>query len=328
MCNILHAGPRCRCSRSVPSLLRDTVHDRLRDAIVDGTLAPGEVVRDTELATWLGVSRTPVREALLRLGGSGPGAGGARPLDRGRRDRPRRGARGPRGRGEHAPAGRGRGGRPAHHRRPRRGCARPTSASPRAIDAHDTEAALAADDDFHAVAVDASGNRALATVLDQFGPVVRRLERLRFASLAAADSVDLHDRLVAACAAGDADAAADVAFRTWQNLADLIPDTRQHRPRRRPRDPRPVRALPADLRPLPRPAPQAADDHLHRAAARRSGPSARTSAAAWPTAATRSASWSTSSPTCSPAAPTRSSRSAATSPTTPGRSPRSPRTSA
>ena len=36
------------------SLLRDTVHDRLRDAIVDGTLAPGEVVRDTELAVWLG----------------------------------------------------------------------------------------------------------------------------------------------------------------------------------------------------------------------------------------------------------------------------------
>src|SRR5688500_13722843 len=53
------------------SLLRDAVHDRLRDAIVDGTLAPGEVVRDTELATWLGVSRTPVREALLRLGETG-----------------------------------------------------------------------------------------------------------------------------------------------------------------------------------------------------------------------------------------------------------------
>ena len=27
-----------------------------------------------------------------------------------------------------------------------------------------------------------------------------------------------------ACADGDVDAAADVAFRTWQNLADLIPD--------------------------------------------------------------------------------------------------------
>src|SRR6478735_4405177 len=46
-----------------PTLLRDSVHDRLRDAIVDGTLAPGEVVRDTELATWLGVSRTLVRSA-------------------------------------------------------------------------------------------------------------------------------------------------------------------------------------------------------------------------------------------------------------------------
>ena len=35
---------------------------------------------------------------------------------------------------------------------------------------------------------------------------------------------DLHDRLVAACEAGDVEAAAEVAFRTWQNLADLIPD--------------------------------------------------------------------------------------------------------
>ena len=44
---------------------------RLRDAIVDGTFAPGEQLRDLELATWLGVSRTPVREALLRLAEAG-----------------------------------------------------------------------------------------------------------------------------------------------------------------------------------------------------------------------------------------------------------------
>src|SRR5690348_18473707 len=48
------------------SLLRDDVYVRLRDAIVDGTFAPGEQLRDGELAQWLGVSRTPVREALLR----------------------------------------------------------------------------------------------------------------------------------------------------------------------------------------------------------------------------------------------------------------------
>ncbi len=49
------------------SLLRDDVYRRLRDAIVDGTFAPGEQLRDGELAEWLGVSRTPVREALVRL---------------------------------------------------------------------------------------------------------------------------------------------------------------------------------------------------------------------------------------------------------------------
>ena len=40
----------------------------------------------------------------------------------------------------------------------------------------------------------------------------------------------LHARLVQACADGDVDAAAEVAFRTWQNLADLIPDSPHPRP--------------------------------------------------------------------------------------------------
>src|SRR5262245_4140301 len=53
------------------ALLRDDVYTRLRDAIVDGTLTPGEQLRDQEVAAWLGVSRTPVREALLRLGQAG-----------------------------------------------------------------------------------------------------------------------------------------------------------------------------------------------------------------------------------------------------------------
>jgi DNA-binding GntR family transcriptional regulator len=99
-----------------------------------------------------------------------------------------------------------------------------------AIEAHDTDAALTADDDFHRVAVEVSGNRALAAVLDQLGPVVRRLERRRFASHAGEQSVALHERLVEACAGRDAQAAADVAFRTWQNLAALIPDPDQPAP--------------------------------------------------------------------------------------------------
>ena len=43
----------------------------LRDAIVDGTLAPGEHLHDDELCGWLGLSRTPVREALARLSEDG-----------------------------------------------------------------------------------------------------------------------------------------------------------------------------------------------------------------------------------------------------------------
>ncbi|WP_213452181.1 GntR family transcriptional regulator [Rhizomonospora bruguierae] len=43
----------------------------LRRAIVSGSLAPGEVLRDRQLAESLGVSRTPVREALHRLQSEG-----------------------------------------------------------------------------------------------------------------------------------------------------------------------------------------------------------------------------------------------------------------
>ena len=45
----------------------DFVFDSLRDAISDGRIAVGERVREEEIARDLGVSRTPVREALQRL---------------------------------------------------------------------------------------------------------------------------------------------------------------------------------------------------------------------------------------------------------------------
>src|SRR3954471_21839325 len=46
---------------------RDQVYDRLRAAIVSAELEPGRQLSENEVAGRLGVSRTPVREALVRL---------------------------------------------------------------------------------------------------------------------------------------------------------------------------------------------------------------------------------------------------------------------
>ncbi|MDC7122744.1 GntR family transcriptional regulator [Cellulomonas fimi] len=51
--------------------LSDGVHRQLEREIVDGRLAPGAALREAEVAERLGVSRTPVREALRRLAESG-----------------------------------------------------------------------------------------------------------------------------------------------------------------------------------------------------------------------------------------------------------------
>ncbi len=53
--------------RRQPSALVDEAYAVLGEAIVDGRLRPGDRLRDVELATQMGISRTPVREALQRL---------------------------------------------------------------------------------------------------------------------------------------------------------------------------------------------------------------------------------------------------------------------
>ena len=49
----------------------DRVYDTVRQGILDGTYAQGARLGETDLADSLGVSRTPVREALRRLGSEG-----------------------------------------------------------------------------------------------------------------------------------------------------------------------------------------------------------------------------------------------------------------
>jgi DNA-binding GntR family transcriptional regulator len=49
----------------------DAVVDTLRDAILSGQIKPGEVLVERQLAELMGVSKTPVREALITLTASG-----------------------------------------------------------------------------------------------------------------------------------------------------------------------------------------------------------------------------------------------------------------
>ena len=47
--------------------LRDVVFNTLREAILKGELKPGERLMELQLAAKLGVSRTPIREAIRML---------------------------------------------------------------------------------------------------------------------------------------------------------------------------------------------------------------------------------------------------------------------
>jgi DNA-binding GntR family transcriptional regulator len=90
-----------------------------------------------------------------------------------------------------------------------------------AVRSGDVDAALRADDDLHDVLVRVSGNRAAAATAARYTPLIRRLERRRFGEAGTCRSVELHDRLIRACAAGDVDGAVRVTAEIWRGLAEL-----------------------------------------------------------------------------------------------------------
>lgn len=203
------------------SLLRDAAYRKIRDAIVDGTLAPGERLNDPELIEWLGVSRTPIREALARLEQAGlvqskPGRFTIVSPVSTRRTRAAQSV---------AAAMHELAVREAVPLMTPDELAAMRDANARfaaALRAGDAEAALAADDQFHEVAVEASANPVIRSVLDQVTPVLRRVERLRFSSLPGRGSVALHDKIIQLCAVGDAEQAALAARTNWETLAPLL----------------------------------------------------------------------------------------------------------
>jgi DNA-binding GntR family transcriptional regulator len=203
------------------SLLREDAYRAIRDAIVDGTLAPGERLNDGALAEWLGVSRTPLREALARLEQAGlvvtkPGRFTmVSPLD----------VRAARGAQSVTAA--------MHELAVREALPNLAAAeldAMRAANARfaealrrgDADAAIGADDAFHGVPVAAGANAAIRAVLDQFTPMLRRVERLRFSSLGGRDSVAQHALIIERCAAGDVEGAVAATRANWQTLLPLL----------------------------------------------------------------------------------------------------------
>ncbi|HET8970900.1 MAG TPA: GntR family transcriptional regulator [Candidatus Nanopelagicales bacterium] len=202
-------------------LLRDQAYEALLAAIVSGELAPGQLLRDAELAEQVGLSRTPVREALARLTDEGlvqskPNAyTRVAPLDR--RDCTEAFVL---LRALHVLAAQE--AVPALSAEDLTLLRATNDQFAAALADRDVPAALAADDDFHGVLVQASGNRTLAATIERLTPRIRRLEQLRFGSLPGRESVRTHARIIDACAAGDTELAGRIVHENWDALGRLV----------------------------------------------------------------------------------------------------------
>ncbi|WP_197381708.1 GntR family transcriptional regulator [Mycolicibacterium mengxianglii] len=203
------------------SLLREQAYISIRDAIISGTLAPGEKLRDPELEQWLGISRTPIREALARLEAAGlvhttPGHSTVVSTIERKAVLDAQAV---------AAVMHGLAVRTAVPLMGKREIAAMTKANKdfaAAFSAGDARAAMTADDDFHRVAVEASQNQAIPAILEQVTPVLRRLEFLRFSSLSGRQSIAQHKQIIDFCRRGDAEAADAATQRNWQTLSQLI----------------------------------------------------------------------------------------------------------
>ncbi|MEU2347775.1 GntR family transcriptional regulator [Modestobacter sp. NPDC049651] len=207
-------------------LLRDQALTAIREAIVRGDLLPGAVVKDADLAARLGLSVAPVRTALARL--ADEGLVEAKPQSHTRvtplvLQQVRDAAVVVRAMHELAA-------REAVGRVTDADVAAMRTANARfaaAAGAGDLDAALDADDALHRVLLDRCGNAAVTATVDRFTPTIRRLERQRFAAAHGQGSVALHDRLIAACAAGDVEDAVATTTEIWTALLselEEIPD--------------------------------------------------------------------------------------------------------
>ncbi len=202
--------------------MSEEAYDRIRDAIVTGDLTPGERVKDSELAERMGLSRTPVREALARLADMGlveakPGVyTRISTLDK---DEVARTLAVIKALDEVAV----RAGTPNLKREDLELMREVNEEFEEAVARSDVRAALEADDRFHSIPVAAARNPLITRILDQLHPQIHRILYRKFSTLYGAQNTGGHHReLIRILASGDADEAAKRSGEHWIELGGLI----------------------------------------------------------------------------------------------------------
>jgi DNA-binding GntR family transcriptional regulator len=197
-------------------LAREEIYRTLKDWIVNLTLAPDEIIRDLDLAERLGVSRTPVREALRQLEDEGLVVTSFHKwtkvapadLDEVRHLYPVVAA---------LEAAAVRLAMPSLSADDLARLARTNQALAKAIKRKDSAAAAGLDTDFHTLLVERSGNAEIAKLLGTLRPRIQRIELAYFGNQPVAlQSVADHDDILAALRRGDADAACAAMQRNWE----------------------------------------------------------------------------------------------------------------
>ena len=205
--------------RSLPrTSLAERAYAALLDAIVRGDLPPESRLRDAELAEQLGVSRTPVREALRRWEDEGLVETGRHAVTRVAPVRADRIADAfPVVASLHGLATRL--GVPALSAADLERMRRHDDERTEALRRGDVLAAIAADDRFHGVLLSASRNAEIERLLARVMPHIRRLDLLHFEALTHDDGASGdHAAIIDACRRGDAWEAARLVEQNFLRL--------------------------------------------------------------------------------------------------------------
>jgi len=82
--------------------------------------------------------------------------------------------------------------------------------------------AMEADDHFHEVFLKVAENKEIFHALERITPKIRRLEMAKFDSIKGINSVEEHNKIIAASELGDSKAASDFMEENWLSLGEML----------------------------------------------------------------------------------------------------------